>query len=189
MKVLNLFILAIFIVSCKTSTLEKIVFDHSNLNKFSFNVYEKKIKISYKSTLNDSFIEHVMKTSPAERVHAWLENNISNFGTMNKLEVNIQEASVLRKEITTEKKVAGVMKQQDEYLYELNFLVKFNLYNDDKKLLATSDIKVSRSTTSSEFISLNERDHILNKLTLNSLNDLSDKSLELLKIHMSDFML
>ena len=69
-----------------------------------------------------------MKTSPAERVHPWLENNISNFGTMNKLEVNIQEASVLRKEITTEKKVAGVMKQQDEYLYELNFLVKFNLY-------------------------------------------------------------
>ena len=65
----------------------------------------------------------------------------------------------------------------------------FNLLNDDKKVLATSNAEVIRTTTSSKFISLNERDHILNRLTLDSLKDLSSQSLELLKIHMSEYML
>ena len=46
-----------------------------------------------------------------------------------------------------------------------------------------------RSTTSGKFISLNERDRILDNLTLDALRDLSNKSVELLKMHMSEYIL
>ena len=179
-----------FLASCqKNLIIDEVVFDNTQLNIFSFNAAEKEIKITYESSFNDPFIEHVMKISPDKRSLSWLENNINNFGTMNKILVDIQQASIVRKEIITEKKVAGVIKKQDEYLYELNFIVFFNLLNDDKKVLATSNAEVIRTTTSSKFISLNERDHILNKLTLDSLKDLSNQSLKLLKVHMSEYML
>ena len=81
------------------------------------------------------------------------------------------------------------MKKQNEYLYELNYDIEFFLYNDNQELLANTKVKVFRSTTSAKFISLNERDKILDNLTINSLKDLSKKTLELLKDHMSEFIL
>ena len=71
----------------------------------------------------------------------------------------------------------------------LNFEVLFLLYNDSDQILATAKTEVFRSTTSSKFISLNERDRILDNLTLDSLRDLSNKSVEVLKVHMSEYML
>ena len=65
----------------------------------------------------------------------------------------------------------------------------FLLYNDSDNILATTKVEVFRSTTSGKFISLNERNRILDNITLDSLRDLSIKSDELLKIHMSEYIL
>ena len=85
--------------------------------------------------------------------------------------------------------VAGISKEKKEYIYELNFKVIFHLYNDSDQVLAITEAEVYRSTTSSLFISLNERNRILDNLTLNALIDLSNKSVELLKMHMSEYTL
>ena len=189
-KIVLTTVLIIFLFACqKTETLNHVVFDNSLLNKFSFNSAEKKIILSYKSSLEDPFVEHVMLVSPVSRVASWLEDNIINFGTMNRIVIDVQNASIIRSEIITETKVKGVLKKQDEYLYELNLLVVFNFFNDDSRLLATSKAEILRSTTSSRFISLNKRDNILDILTFETLKDLSDKSSELLQIHMSEFIL
>ena len=186
------FICFLVLSSCqKTEFLEDIVFDNSLLNNISFIAEEKEIKISYETTFNETYIDHVMEISPTMRISSWLENNINNFGTFNKIVVNIQKASIIRKEINNEIKinVAGITKKQNEYLYELNFEVLFLLYNDNDQLLATTKVEVFRSTTSGQFISLNERDRILDNLTLDSLRDLSNKSVEVLKVHMFEYML
>ena len=178
------------LLSCqKTELIDDVVFNNSLLNNISFNVAEKKIDVSYETTFKETFIDHVMETSPSNRVIAWLENNIVNFGTANKLIIDIQQASITRNEIEREVEVAGVIKKQIEYLYELNLVVMFLLYNDSDNILATTKVEVFRSTTSGKFISLNERNWILDNLTLDSLRDLSIKSAELLKIHMSEYIL
>ena len=56
-------------------------------------------------------------------------------------------------------------------------------------ILATTTVEVNRSTTSAIFISINERNHILDSLTLGAIRDVSTKSAELLKIHMYGYML
>ena len=59
-----------------------------------------------------------------------LDNNISNLGTENKLVIDIHNASITRNDINMEVNVAGIIKKQDEYLYELNLEVLFILYNE-----------------------------------------------------------
>ena len=188
--IIQIFICFIVLLACqKTELIDDVVFDNSLLNNISFNVAEKIIDVSYETTFNETFIDHVMETSPSNRVIAWLENNIINFGTVNKLIIDIQQASITRNEIEREVEVAGVIKKQIEYLYELNLVVMFLLYNDSDNILATTKVEVFRSTTSGKFISLNERNRILDNLILDSLRDLSNKSIELLKLHMSEYML
>ena len=186
------FICFLVLSSCqKTEFLEDIVFDNSLLNNISFIAEEKEIKVSYETNFNETYIDHVMEISPTMRISSWLENNINNFGTFNKIVANIQKASIIRQEVDSEIKikVGGITKKQNEYLYELNFEVLFLLHNDNDQLLATTKVEVFRSTTSGKFISLNERDRILDNLTLDALRDLSNKSVELLKMHMTEYIL
>ena len=168
--------------SCQqTKILDDVVFDNTLLNYINFNAGKKEINVTYEAILNEPFIEHVMSKSPTTRIVLWLENNINKFGNENKLVIDIQKASITKTSIDTKTQVAGINKKQNELLYELNFVIQFILYNDSDQILSTVQAKVFRSTTSSNFISLNERDRILDKLTLDSLHDLSDKSLELIK--------
>ena len=184
------FICLLIFSSCqKSQYVDDVIFDNSLLNYMSFNAEKKEFKITYESTFNEPFIDHVMETSPSTRIISWLENNVNNFGIMNKIVIDIQEASITRKEINREVKVAGVIKKQNEFIYELNFEVLFILYDDSDQILANTKTQVLRSTTSSQYISLNQRDRILDNLTLESLRDLSNKSVELLKEHMSEYML
>jgi len=179
-----------FFFACqKQESFEKVVFDNSILKTISINAKDKEIIISHQVELKDPFIDHVMNISPSKRIVSWLENNINNFGNENKLIINIKEASISREEKQREVKVSGVVKKQNEYFYEINFLVSFVLYDDTDQVLSTVNTNVTRSTTSSKFISLNERDYILDNITLNSLKDLSKKSVELSKKHMFEYIL
>ena len=186
------FICFLLLSSCqKTEFLDEVVFDNTLLNNISLNAEKKEINVSYETTFNESYIDHVLEISPTKRIISWLENNINNFGTLNKIVIDVQRASIIRKEIDSEIKVniGGITKKQKEYLYELKFEVLFLLYNDSDQILSTTIVEIFRSTTSSQFISLNERNNILDNLILDSLTDLSNKSVELLKIHMKEYIL
>ncbi len=181
--------LSVFSSCQNTQLIEDVVFDNALLNKISINAENKEINVTYKTIVNEPFIDHVMETLPRTRISSWLENNITNFGTENKLVIDIKNASITRKDINSEVKVAGIVKKNDEYLYELNLEVFFILYNDSSQILATTKTEVFRSTTSSKFISLNQRNQILDNLTKEALKDLSNKSFELLQLHMSEYIL
>ena len=107
------FICFLFLSSCQqTEYLDDVVFDNSLLNKISIIAEEKEIKASYKVKLNGPFIDHVMRESPTMRGMSWLESNINIFGNENKLVIDIQNASIIRKEIDSEIIVAGIVKKK-----------------------------------------------------------------------------
>ena len=117
-----LFICVLIQSSCqKTEFLDDVVFDNSLLNYMSFNAGKKEVNVTYEATFNEPFIDHVVETSPTKRVVRWLEDNINHFGTENNLVIDIQTASIIRKEIDKEVNVGGIVKKQNDYFYELNF--------------------------------------------------------------------
>ena len=181
--------LPVFLIACqKTELLSDIVFDNNLLQKININAESIEINNSYEYRISEPFIDHIMLITPSQRIESWLEDNVFIFGSLNKFVVNIEEASIIRNEIVNKDQTKKIIDNK-EYYYEINILMNFILYDDADLILATTHVEVNHSTTSSKFISINEKNHILDSLTFEALRDTTTKSIELLKIHMSEYML
>ena len=179
-----------FIISCQSNTIKKdVLFDNEILNQISINSEKKDIIVSYQYSLVDPYIDHLIEIHPSKRISSWINSNINNFGTMNKLLINIKDASIKRSEIINQIKVAGVLKDNKEYKYEMNIVLQYLLIDDNGNDLVSTDVRVKRTTTSNRYISINESDFILDNLTYESLKDIAKKSEEMLKLHMSEYIL
>jgi len=121
------------------------------------------------------------------RLKDWISQNISIFGSQNKLIINIVDASLKKTERENEDKKK--YQEKTEFFYEIHFLIEFELFDDNNFMLATINAETERSTTSSKFVSLNEKERVLDTLILEALIDISLKSDELLKTHMSEYLL
>ena len=83
----------------------------------------------------------------------------------------------------------GIVKKNKEIKYNLEYLATFNIYDDYDNLLAYTEVKSKRSTTSSSSISLYEKEKILNDLVYKSLKDFTLKSQELSKKYLNEYIL
>ena len=116
-----------------------------------------------------------------------MSQNIGIFGSQNKLVINIVDASLKKTE--RENKNQKKYQEKTEFFYEINFFIAFELYDDNDFMLSTINAETKRTTTSSKFLSLSEKERILDTLILDALIDVSVKSDELLKEHMSQYLL
>ena len=176
------------IFSCQPiEDFDEIIFDNNILTKITINANKKFINEIYQISYVDPYIDHSIKNPPVLRLKNWLNQNISIFGSQNTLVINIIDASLTR----TERKNNDKKKYQEvnEFFYEINFIVEYELYDDSNYIIATSTAKAIRSTTSSKFISINEKERIIDTLILDALIDISIKSEELIKAHMKQFIL
>ena len=167
--------------------LDDVVFDNNLLTKISINAEQRYINNIYEINYVDPYIDHSMKYPPLLRINNWLEQNINVFGSQNKLIINIIEASLIRNERKNENRKQ--YEEKTEFYYEMHYMIEFVLQDDNDLILATTIVEAMHSTTSGKFISLNEKEKIVDTLILETLIDVSSKSKELLKKHMFEFML
>ena len=180
------FIILIFIVSCQPlEILEPINFDNSNLDKISINAKEVIINNKYISIFSDINIEDQIKTPPVSKLTDWLKENLEYFGDQNILIVNILEASLIKKEIKNQDKKKYA--ESTIFLYEIHFLVDYEIIDDSGYLLANATVESSRSTTSQKYISLNESEIIINELLFNSLVDFTEETELTIKKYMGEY--
>ena len=188
LKIKIIFFILFFIFSCHpVEVLDEVIFEYNQLPKISINAKEKLINEVYEINYVDPYIDHSIKNPPILRLKDWISQNISIFGSQNKLIINIVDASLKK----TEKENKNKKKYQEktEFFYEIHFLIEFELYDDNNFMLATINAETERSTTSGKFVSLNEKERVLDTLILEALIDISLKSDELLKTHMSEYLL
>ena len=166
---------------------DDIEFDSNLFTKISLNANTKIINPIYEAKYAEPYIDHSIKFTPLLRIHDWLDKNISTFGSYNKLVIDILNASIVRKE--QENKDSKKYEEKFIYYYELNYEIILVLYDDKDSILATTKVSSKHSTTSSKFISLNEKEIILENLIFDALVDLSSQTEILLKKHMIQYML
>ncbi len=188
LKIKIIFFLLFFIFSCQpVEMLDEVIFEYNQLSKISINAKEKLINEVYEINYVYPYIDHSIKNPPVLRLKDWISQNISIFGSQNKLIIHIVDASLKKTERENQNKKK--YQEKTEFFYEIHFLVEFELYDDDNFTLATIKAETERTTTSSKFISLSEQELILDTLILEALIDISIKSDELLKTHMSEYLL
>ena len=176
------------IFSCQPIELiDEIVFDYNQLSKIIISAEHKKIINSYDAKFNEPYIDHSLENTPIKFLSNWFENNINVFGTENSFEMVVLDASIKKSEIPNND--SKKYQEKTILIYEISYLVEFTLYDDYNVMLANSIVEAKRSTTSGKYISLMETERIIDTLILDCLIDISKKSEELIKIHMSNFIL
>ena len=188
LKIIIVFFVFFSLFSCQPiEILDEIIFDNNLLTKININAEQKYINDIYEINYVDPYIDHSIKHPPLLRINDWLDQNINIFGSQNKLTINIVDASLTRIERKNESKKK--YEEKTEFFYEMRYMIEFFLHDDNDLILATTLVEAKRSTTSGKFISLNEKEKIVDTLILDTLIDLSLKSEDLLKKYMFEFML
>ncbi|MBG76415.1 MAG: hypothetical protein CMI98_00865 [Pelagibacteraceae bacterium] len=191
MKKLFFYIIFCYLlVSCQSSDIIKNVeFDYSEFKKLTFLSNSIEIKNEYKISLEDSFVDHTMETSPSERLINWVKNNIIGFGVENKLIIEIKDASIIETNVESAEKIAGIIKKSQELKFELSYFAIFSLYDDSDNLLAFTEIQSKRTVTSNTLISLYEKEKILEQLVYKGLEDFTLKADQMSREYLGEFIL
>ncbi len=187
LKFLILFIIFGMYACQQIEIIDKVVFNYEQLPNLNINAEEKIITNLYEPKLVEPYVDHSMSNPPVNFLDEWFNNNINTFGTQNKLEINVIDASLKKSEIpnTSEKKY----KEKTIFLFEINFLVEFVLYDDSNYILASSIVEAKSSTTSGKYISLHESERIIDTLIFNCIEDFTIKANDLINIHMKNYIL
>jgi len=181
-------IISFFLISCQpVEIIQEVVFDNTVLNKFNVVAEQKTINNLYELKYDEKYIDGSLTNPPLLRLNNWLNENFIIFGNENTFVINILDASIakIERENSNKKKYEG----KNEFFYELSFVVEYVLYSDNEIILARTKVQTNRTTTSSVYISLNEKELIIDNMILDALKDLSIKSNELIKKHMYKFVL
>ncbi len=184
----NSFLLILFVIlSCQpVEILKPIEIDTSRFEKISINAKQIEIKKKYNSVFSKSNIEDQIQKSPINLMAEWNSQNILKIGNENKLIINILDASIKKSEIMN----VGSKKYEERtiFIYELFYLVEYELYDSSGYLIANTTVETSRSTTSKKYISLNETEIIINDLLISAMRDYINETKNQLSIYMGDYL-
>tara|TARA_Y100000590_G_scaffold194481_1_gene220966 strand:- start:1991 stop:2554 length:564 start_codon:yes stop_codon:yes gene_type:complete len=182
------FIIFIFTFACQpVEKFNYVVFDNNQFSKYDIFVKNIKIKEIFENKISEPYIGHTLEITPAKRIINWVNNNFKAIGNENYLIISILDASL--KQTTIENIEAKNFDEKNNYKYELFYLVEFSLYDNTNSLIASALSEASRSTTSGMYISIQEKENIIDDLVYQSLNDLSNESKLLLIKYMGEFIL
>ena len=186
-KIIILFI-SFSIFSCQPiERVERVVFDNNQFSKFDILSASIDINEIFEKKISNPYIGHTLQVDPSQRIINWVNDNFKAIGNENIFTITILDASLTQNEI--ENSEAKNFDEKTNYKYELFYLIEFNLYDDSRNLVASTLVENSRSTTSGLFISILEREKIIDDLVYQGLNDVANESKLLLIKYMGDFIL
>ena len=184
-KLISLFLL-LFILACEpVEIISPLEYDISKLAIISINFNKITVNSDYNPVFSEFNIEDQLKNPPILQIQNWIKQNIRSFGNQNEFVINILDASITKKEIDNLE--AKKYEEKTIYLYEVFFLVEYELYDDAGYLLANTTVESSRSTTSQIFISLNETELIINDLVNKSLFDFINETKSMIQLYMQEY--
>ena len=180
-------IISLYVLSCQPiEIIEPVTFDYSKLDKISISANEIIINSEYKPKFSNKNIEDQIPNPPINIIKEWNNQNILNFGKENKLIINILDASIIKQEVNNIE--AEKYEEKTVFKYKIFFLVEYELYDNSNFLIANTTVESSRSTTSKKYISLNERDIIINNLLHDALKDFIKETKSMMNTYMFGYI-
>ena len=185
-KLVSLFLL-LFILACgPVEIISPLEYDISKFIKISINSNKITVNSDYNPVFSENNIEDQLKDPPILQIQNWIKRNITSFGNQNEFVINILDASITKKEIDNLE--AKKYEEKTIYLYEVFFLVEYELYDAAGYLLANTTVESSRSTTSQKFISLNETELIIYDVINKTLLDFTNETKSMIQIYMQEYI-
>ena len=187
-KLIINFLFLLIVIACQPiEKVNQIVFDNSQFTYFNILSTSIEIQEIFEKKISEPYIGHTLKIGPSERIKNWINENFKPIGNENIFNVTIVDASITQRQFKN--KEAKNFDERNNYIYELFYLIEFSLFDDSGNLVASTLVESSRSTTSGIYISIQEKDNIINDLIYNSLVDVSNETKKLLSNYMANYLL
>ena len=187
-KLIINFLFLLTVMACQPiEKVNQIVFDNSQFAYFNILSSSIEIQEIFEKKITDPYIGHTLKNNPSKRILNWINDNFKPIGNENIFNVTILDASITQTQF--ENKEAKNFDEKDNYMYELFYLLEFSLFDDSGNLVASTLVETSRSTTSGIYISIQEKDNIIDDLIYRSLVDISNETKKLLNDYMNSYIL
>ena len=187
-KLILNFLFLLMLIACQPiEKVNHIVFDNNQFAHFDILSNSIEIKEIFEKKISDPYIGHTLKINPSQRIINWINENFKPIGNENTFIVTILDASITQTQF--ENIEAKNFDEKKNYKYELFYLLEFSLFDDSSNLVASTLVETSRSTTSGIYISIQEKDNIIDDLIYNSLIDISNETKKLLTTYMANYLL
>lgn len=167
----------LFLAACSstvpTQTLPQMSFVH--LGTLDFNVETIEVDNRYKAPADGNYIENRLSTPPGAAVRTWAIERLKPVGGAGSgtLRVIINQASVKETDLKRDESFKGTFTKQQTNRYDWGLDVALEIIDASGKQVGFSAAKASRSITTSEDISLNDREKRWFESTEKSMNDLN----------------
>ena len=131
-----------------------------HMTPLKFAVEKVTIDNRYKTPNDSTYIENWFPTSPASAVRTWAIERLKPVGNVGSgtLVVVINQASVRKYDLKLDTSIKGTFTNQQSNRYDLNIDVTLKLIDRKGKKVGFSTGQATRSITTREDISLNDRD-------------------------------
>ncbi len=189
MKKIIIFLFSFLVIySCQPiEKIDHVVFDNNQFSQYDILSGSIEIIEIFEKKISEPYIGHSIKVSPSQRIINWVNDNFKAIGNENKFTITILDASLIQTKFENEQ--AKNFDEKVNYKYKLSYLVEFSLYDNSKNLISSILVESSRSTTSGLYISIQEKENIINELIYESLSDVSNESKQLLNKYMDNYIL
>ena len=133
---------------------------YSHMPPLNFAVETVEIKNRYKAPNDPAYIENGLSTSPASAIRTWAKERLKPVGNVGsgKLLIVINQASVRKYDLKLDTSFKGTFTKQQSNRYDVKIDVALELFDSNGKKVGFSAAQATRSTSTLEDISLNERD-------------------------------
>jgi hypothetical protein len=135
---------------------------------YTFNVASISTAQDYKSPKIPPNVEHLSDLTPAQAVKQWSGMRLIAAGHGNSLEVDIKDASIVKKDIPKQKTgIVGMFTAEQTEEYDGSLDVEIKIYSPQSVLsVAHAEIHVQRSQTLPENATILDRQRLYHQITL-----------------------
>lgn len=163
--------------------------DFSGKAPISLNVAEIRVVENYQSPLNAPNVEHLFPTSPAKAVKTWTSQRLRAAGTAGILEVVVDDASVIEKELPKTEGVRGLFTDDQAERYDARLRVTMRLYAGDRAISdAEGNVNVVRARSINEKATLSEREQFYQQIVIDMMQQFDSEAEMRLRQYFSNYL-
>lgn len=147
-----------------------------NFHKVELDVARINVRNAYRPPMKDPHIEHLFPTPPYAAVEHLVKKQLVAAGDDRVLNVIIDDASVVREELTVQKGLWNVLTREPDVRLKAKVLLRFELVNPKAPdiVLGHAEVMARRTRTLLEGTSVADRDRAYFDLTEDLMDDLND---------------
>jgi hypothetical protein len=170
-----IFMSLLAISGCSTPAPNQILprLTYLHMAPLSFAVEKVEIDNRYKAPNDPAYIENWFPTSPETAIRTWAKERLKHVGNLGSgtLLIVINQASVRKYNLNLDTSLKGTFTKQQSNRYDVNIDVALELIDRTGKKVGFSAAQATRSITTREDISLNDRDRLWLEITEKTMED------------------